>query len=559
MPHRLLKARFGGLSPLFSGLVFLACFFPLLLYILTGRYARFIQDDYCYAVHLRSHGLANSWLHAYLNPTPFSGNRVTLTFFLDLAQTIGSSSVPILPGLMILLWLVGMALLPHRLNRLFRWQISPLTSLVLSTGILAFTLSQAPNLTQVLYWRPGMFPYLAPLVCTTWLLFLITSCSFQQPAPWILFLIVILAGLSGGFSETAAAFNTGLFSILLAASWAGMSRKNDLARRGFLPLWAALFGSLLAMLVLILSPAARFRQEALFPQPPGFLDLVNITLESTRFFVIHSLYRVTLPAFAVGGLGFCLGAWNDTSHPPSHPLSLSRLGFRILTASIAAFMILLCIMAPSAYAEATYPEARVLLMARLVMVIYVGLLGWWLGELNATWEHPQNLFAVILTPVATAFLFSMLILPASLETEPPYPELRDYFKTHPVIGVGILLGGLWFGLGLSQWLKSKFPRAIIVVLTLAFLAQPIFDGYQAWFSLPDFQLRAQMWDFRDGQIRQMASAGEKQIIVQALDSMAGLTELQENPSHWVNNCAAAYYGVTTIRAVEPVLNPPIHR
>jgi hypothetical protein len=62
----------------------------------------------------------------------------------------------------------------------------------------------------------------------------------------------------------------------------------------------------------------------------------------------------------------------------------------------------------------------------------------------------------------------------------------------------------------------------------------------------------------NGQIRQKARAGEKQIPVQALDSLAGITKLQGNPSHWVNNCAAAYYGVESIRAVEPILNPPVH-
>lgn len=559
MPHRSLNTRFGSLSPLFSGLIFLSFFFPLLLYAITGRYARFIQDDYCYAVHLRSHGLVNSWLHAYLNPTPFSGNRVSLTFFPDLTETFGSSSVSILPGFMILLWLVGMALFLHQLNRLFQWQFAPVTSLVLSTGILALTLAQAPNLTQVLYWRAGMFPYLAPLVCTTWLFFLIAARGFHQTRAWVLLLIVLLAVVSGGFSETAAALNTGLSSILLTASWVGMRRKNDLARRAFLPLWSALFGCLISMLILILSPAARFRQEALFPQPPGLLDLLAISLESTRFFVIHSLYRVTLPTLAAGGLGFCLGAWHALLHPPFRPLSLSRLGSRMLTASVAAFILLMCIMAPSAYAEATYPEARVLLMARLVMVVFTGLLGWWLGELNATWQHPQNLFAVILTPVAIAFLFSMVMLSASPTTEPSYPELRGYFKSHLLVGMGILLGGLGFGWCLSRWLKAKFRRAMIVILTLAFLVQPVFDGYQAWFNLPDFQVRAQMWDRRDRQIRQMASAGEKQITVQALDSLAGITEIQENPSHWVNNCAAAYYGVEWIRAVEPILNPPVHR
>ena len=46
--------------------------------------------------------------------------------------------------------------------------------------------------------------------------------------------------------------------------------------------------------------------------------------------------------------------------------------------------------------------------------------------------------------------------------------------------------------------------------------------------------------------------------MQALDFWAAITELQANPDHWVNHCAADYYGVDRITAVEPILNPPIN-
>jgi len=63
-----------------------------------------------------------------------------------------------------------------------------------------------------------------------------------------------------------------------------------------------------------------------------------------------------------------------------------------------------------------------------------------------------------------------------------------------------------------------------------------------------------MWDQREVQILQARANGEQEITVRALDSLAGIAELSDNPGYWVNNCAARYYEVKSIRAVEPVLN-----
>ena len=65
-----------------------------------------------------------------------------------------------------------------------------------------------------------------------------------------------------------------------------------------------------------------------------------------------------------------------------------------------------------------------------------------------------------------------------------------------------------------------------------------------------------MWDRRDAQIRQMAAAGQQEITISALDSLAGIGELHDDTDFWVNRCAAWYYQVRSIRAVEPVLTLP---
>lgn len=117
------------------GVALAAFALPLLLYVITGASARFIQDDYCYAIHLRDYGWPNAAVQAYLHDSSFSGNRFALTFFLDLADLAGPLNVPALPGLMIVLWLSATYWLARGLNRAFAWDMSRLLSLLLSEAL----------------------------------------------------------------------------------------------------------------------------------------------------------------------------------------------------------------------------------------------------------------------------------------------------------------------------------------------------------------------------------------------------------------------------------------
>jgi len=541
------------------GVALAAFALPLLLYVITGATARFVQDDYCYAVHLRANGWPNAALQAYLHVAGFSGNRFALTFFLDLAELAGPLNVPALPGLMIVLWLSAAYWLARGLNRAFSWGISRLLSLLLSAALVCLTLYLAPNRVQILYWRPGLFTYLAPLVLFFWLAAWVVSRLGRPTRAWTLAGIAALALVVGSFSETAAVFEGGVFGLGLLAAWIGLRAVRPAARGAFRLTWAGLLGSLLAMAGLILSPAARLRQAAMFPEPPPPLEILQISLESARFFVVHTLYRVTLPTLAIGGLAVCLGFLLalQRHNPAGRPLH--RLILRLVIATPAAFFLLLCVTAPSAYAEATYPEARVLLFARLVVVVFTGAAGWWCGEaLAGLLPSPRaaQVFAWLVSPFAALYAAGLFLVRPGALLEPAYPDLRAYVFAHPVAELGALAAGLLLAAGLG-WLTRRGPLALApLVLAGIFLLQPLHAARSAVLEYPDYLLRGQMWDLRDAQIRREQAAGAREITVRALDSWAGITELQANPDHWVNNCAADYYHVDSITAVEPILNPP---
>ena len=61
--------------------------------------------------------------------------------------------------------------------------------------------------------------------------------------------------------------------------------------------------------------------------------------------------------------------------------------------------------------------------------------------------------------------------------------------------------------------------------------------------------RAEYWDKRDVIIRDLKADGETDLTVIQFDGVYGTKELDTFETHWVNRCAAKYYGVNSIRAI----------
>jgi hypothetical protein len=62
--------------------------------------------------------------------------------------------------------------------------------------------------------------------------------------------------------------------------------------------------------------------------------------------------------------------------------------------------------------------------------------------------------------------------------------------------------------------------------------------------------RALAWDQRESLIIQEKEAGVTHIKIPAFDAIDQITELQVDENNWVNVCAARYYGVNGITAIE---------
>jgi len=65
-----------------------------------------------------------------------------------------------------------------------------------------------------------------------------------------------------------------------------------------------------------------------------------------------------------------------------------------------------------------------------------------------------------------------------------------------------------------------------------------------------YRTRASLWDQQYNQIEDQLDLGSSALMVTALDSYAEIAEMRPDPNFWVNYCAAQYYRVDTISAVE---------
>lgn len=156
----------------------------------------------------------------------------------------------------------------------------------------------------------------------------------------------------------------------------------------------------------------------------------------------------------------------------------------MLAAALAAFGVILCATAPSVYGGLAAPAGRALMPSRFAWLAGLGLMAALAGLLLRGW-----LGQLRLARIAAGLILLGLCL-------------------YPLRGAVMVLGAE------SQALAVK----------------------------------AQRWDKRDANIRAEREAGVMQVQTHQVDVVQGLEDLGPDAQHWLNRCAAGYYGVQSITA-----------
>jgi hypothetical protein len=477
-------------------LALLAFAVPLVVFAYTGTTARLWADDYCYDAVLRADGFWKAQETFYR----FTSDRYSVIPLVGIGDALWEGAVRAWPAAVIALALLGAERLLAAVARVYSTPRSVGSGLgaqpaVIQPGLgvrlllcgmaLFFILWQAPNLFQILYWRTGMLTYFMPLAL---LLFLAAHILRRGPASrfdWGGAVVAfVLAFIAGGFSETTAAMQAGAVGMGLLAALLVVVRMNRVDWTPALQRTAAaVLGTLLAMVALYVSPSNQLRLVHM-PEPAGLSTLIGLSFRFGWDFIADTFSSQPLPTLVSLAAPFALGmAWFGRAPRGFSAISTALAGAGAL---LAAYLLIVCSVAPSVYVEVAYPEPRALIAARFAMTAGLATAGW----LGARWLH-------------------------------------QVFSQAARAQVGLALVGLVL-------LAAAALYPLRAARTLAFV------------DLPFYQARAAAWDARDLAIHQRIQQGERSIEIRALDSIAGLMEIHEDPGRFPNNCFAGAYGLDAV-------------
>ena len=130
------------------------------------------------------------------------------------------------------------------------------------------------------------------------------------------------------------------------------------------------------------------------------------------------------------------------------------------------------------------------------------------------------------------------------------PAIRTFVISQFILLVMAACGAFFSGYLVSRISASRWLCVLALAAVWSAYAYLVYAEQKVFsYELPRFQKIASVWDERNEKILSEKMKGNLDIEVRAIDSayIGGLLEWYPEP-HWVNFCAAEYYGVDAIRA-----------
>jgi hypothetical protein len=463
------------------GLIFSA---PLIVHAYLGVFSRYIADDFCTAGSLREIGLINSQIFWY---TSWSG-RYSFTFVVNLLESLGPWIAQTMPAVVLLAWFLSLAYLIRQASRAFRKELNPGFSLSIAALIEFAILSGVGNTFQSVYWLTGIVTYSLPLIIFTfylgWFMKITVDGRWSEitfPAYIGIFSVSLL---TGGFSETFASVQLAaiLGILVFILIWPGGKRKRLTRAVVF-----ALIGAIASITIILVAPGNAIRAGGQ-PDRLSIFVLLGRTWLDFKIFVSRVLKQELIVLF----LAIITPAWALVIRYGSTLGQLRNirrdLVYILLVLPIFTGLLIMSAIIPYEYGISSYPDDRVLVVARAVL--YMGIAAW----------------SVAMGALITGFI-----------------NLRSR----------------------SQLLVSILICVLLIVPGLIVAYEEINSSIAELDRLNDF---AESWDERDDNLRGAYQLGVKKIEARSLTHMGKLAEIGYDPDEWINRCIAQTYGLDAVIA-----------
>jgi len=391
------KRQFVLLIPL------LAILLNLSIHTYLASHTRFISDDYCSAAMAKRLGIARATWYWYLNWSGrYSASTLDSTFGL-----MGPLTTPLAIPIFLLTWLGILTTTIYLLISFNKRRF--LQALLLGANILFLTVLLSPDIRQSLYWGQGMRSVVPPMILLTlyfgWFRWFQTQNQDTKNLNlWLLASFFYAFGM-GGFSETFTALQIVLFSTALLFE---LMTQNSFNRKtpGSYILSAALAGTILALIVMVVAPGNVYRQ-AQWPPAPGIGEILLISIRSFAVFwqsLVNSWDKL-LGLTGGLGIGLVVGSQSESRRISKNVWALIPL--LILGFTFTCFP-------PAAYGTSEAPPGRTLIIPVYILAIAITAFGYLAG--NQLRQYSTGLrFTKALSLIAiTAFMISNYLVDANL-------------------------------------------------------------------------------------------------------------------------------------------------
>lgn len=451
-------------------------------------YNRPITDDLCTAGSVNDAPFFEYVRNDYRGWT----GRYSYIAFTGLAALAGPRFASMLPLLLVLSWFCVLVWAQLPLLNYLKLAPQLLYAAALGSFFLAVISHSLPSFFESLVWGAGAINYTMPLVFFTLAAGLLLRTWFDEKEHRLI-PIVVLVFICGGFSEIFGLLQIAIFASLIAFLF--LTKARAAHKRFSQMLLAALLSALLAFAIVYLAPGNAVRQAASsHPQPTSLARLPWLVVRSTLVefysYLIHARYWI-LPLFLVP---FSFGILQQSAMPGLEPAQVlcakQKLMRSIVRVSLIVLGLALVAAVPSSYIQGDAPVSRAMILFFAFLIPGAGACSFLLGRL--------------------------VVLPG--RARPSSFAGADRRQNQPLMYLALL--------SVAVGVAFSMQKAVQLV--------------------PVQQQFARAWDARDQELRTLASSGVRDAQAPMLVNAYGYSDLNDNPKHWVNRCAAHYYHLETL-------------
>lgn len=392
--------------------IFLGICIPIIglaLMVYIGRYNRYWGDDWCYNFDFKTLGVDGA-IKTYFMTGPealrgYANNRYSLTLISGLLYLTGIFGAKITAALVIGSWFIGLFWTLSNVSKVMGFS-SRWTVLLGTATLLYFVLYISPQRFQILYWTAGIHYSLA-IISGIYLLGLITFQATRETRSTLVDIIIIpVAFLAGGFSETGNAFLLATMSFVLAAVWFFKIREMDWAVKIFPSAVIAFATLFVSLLVLALAPSNATRTEVVSAERSGLLETIYFSLLFSADFMMISIKSLPVPHLVFFAVFVSLPILSGLREGEKRANILQNVVIPALVVIGIVWLIISAVQAPSVMFYGAPPDPRGKSLARFAMLVGVAIIAWLIGKeisnrWNYTWLTILSIFIMMLCAAYT--------------------------------------------------------------------------------------------------------------------------------------------------------------